>query len=259
MKILISNDDGIFAPGIKELTNHLAECGHDVYVTAPDREQSTTSQSLTLHKPLRPTEANIFSSKVKKAWHVNGTPCDSVKMGIGVILAELNIDVDVVVSGINRGPNLGTDVIYSGTVSAAIEGSILGKPAIAVSLASFEDKHYHTAAIFIGNLLNKEKEIFALPKQTILNVNVPPLEIDEVAGVRITHLGLHRFRDLFEKRTDLRGKVYYWQAGIVEESHNHPDSDVIAVNNNFISVTPIHYDLTSYDLINSVKDWHLNP
>ena len=196
MRILISNDDGAHAPGIQALANHLAERGHEITVGAPDRERSTTGHCLTLHKPLRAEAVpEFFSPKVHQAYRINGTPCDAAKLAMNMLM---NIaDIDLVLSGINRGPNLGTDVIYSGTVSAATEGAIRGIPAIAVSLASFDDRHYHTAAEFIGSFLEQIRWA-EFPKHTIFNVNVPPVEPSELAGVRVTRLGLHRFRDILK-------------------------------------------------------------
>ena len=253
MRILISNDDGAHAPGIQALANHLAERGHEITVGAPDRERSTTGHCLTLHKPLRAEAVpEFFSPKVHQAYRINGTPCDAAKLAMNMLM---NIaDIDLVLSGINRGPNLGTDVIYSGTVSAATEGAIRGIPAIAVSLASFDDRHYHTAAEFIGSFLEQIRWA-EFPKHTIFNVNVPPVEPSELAGVRVTRLGLHRFRDIFEKRLDLRGHAYYWQTGIVEDHEEDPDTDVFAIRENFVSLTPIHYDMTRYEYLPVLQSW----
>jgi 5'-nucleotidase len=164
--------------------------------------------------------------------------------------------IDVVVSGINRGPNLGTDVIYSGTVSAAVEGAIRGLPSIAVSLDSFDDLHYETAARFVGQVLN-QIHWDAYPRHMILNVNVPAVDFEQLAGVRVTKLGLHRFRDVFEKREDLRGNPYYWQTGIIVSREEDAESDVLAVRQGYVSVTPIHYDMTRYDFMAPLQGWGL--
>lgn len=256
MRILISNDDGAHAPGIRALANHLAELGHEVNVGAPDRERSTTGHCLTLHKPLRAEEVpEFYSPRVHKAWRINGTPCDSVKLAMNMLMDISKIDL--VLSGINRGPNLGTDVIYSGTVSAATEGAIRGIPSIAVSLASFDDRHYHTAAQFIGTFLEQIRWS-EFPRHTLFNVNVPPVEPSELEGVRVTRLGLHRFRDIFEKRLDLRGHAYYWQTGIVEDHEEDPDTDVFALRENYVSVTPIHYDMTRHDYMPVLQSWDVS-
>ncbi len=255
LRILLSNDDGYHAPGIRCLANHLAELGYEIFVGAPDRERSTTGHCLTLHKPLRAEEVpELYSPQVAKAWKINGTPCDSAKLSMNMLLDISTIDV--VISGINRGPNLGTDVIYSGTVSAAVEGAIRAIPAIAVSLDSFDDLHYETAARFIGQLV-KQTNFATFPRHMILNVNVPAIEYDSLAGVKVTKLGLHRYRDIFEKREDLRGKVYYWQTGVIENREEASDSDVLAVRQGYVSVTPIHYDMTRYDFLSSLQEWGL--
>lgn len=252
MRILISNDDGIFAPGIKFLAETLAT-RHEVYVAAPDRERSANGHALTLHKPLRAEETNIFKG-VKAAWQVNGTPSDCVKLALGAILNEAP---DLIVSGINRGQNMGTDVIYSGTVSAAMEGTILGVQSVAVSLASFADLHYQTGADFILEFLDNFNSM-KLASKTLLNVNIPPVAKEKVAGVKITKLGVHRYIDVFEKRTDLRGKTYYWLAGESIEYEDEENTDISAVKKNYISITPIHYDLTNYDFIDSLSKWNIN-
>ncbi len=252
MRILISNDDGIYAPGIKSLAETLATV-HDVYVAAPDRERSANSHALTLNKPLRAEEVDIFNN-VKGAWHINGTPADCVKIALGALLDH---EPDLVVSGINRGQNMGTDVVYSGTVSAAMEGNILGIPSIAVSLASFADKHYDTAAKFILKFIeNFDKN--SLPLKTLFNVNVPAVPYEELLGVKITRLGIHRYIDVIEKRADLRGKVYYWLGGEPSEKDDEEGTDSDAIKNKFISITPIHYDLTNYEFMAQLYNWDLN-
>lgn len=252
-RILISNDDGYHAPGIRCLADHLAELGHEIFVGAPDRERSTTGHCLTLHKPLRAEEVREFySPRVAGAWRINGTPCDAAKLSLNMLMDISTIDV--MISGINRGPNLGTDVIYSGTVSAAVEGAIRGIPAIAVSLDSFDDLHYATAARWIGQLLTQIRWE-AFQKHMVLNVNVPAVDYDQLAGVRLTRLGLHRFRDIFEKREDLRGKAYFWQTGIIENREQAPDTDVAAVAAAYVSLTPIHFDMTCHDLLAPMAEW----
>lgn len=252
MRILVSNDDGIFAPGIKALAETLAK-EHDVYVVAPDRERSANGHALTLHKPLRAEELDFFKD-VKGAWQVNGTPSDCVKLAIGAILEETP---DLVVSGINRGQNMGTDVIYSGTVSAAMEGNILGIQSVAVSLASFDDLHYQTAADFVLQFI-RNFETHKLPPKTLINVNVPPVSYDKLKGVKITRLGVHRYTDLFEKRTDLRGRTYYWLSGSPLEHDDEDDTDTHAVKGHYVSLTPIHYDLTNYSFFDSFQNWDTN-
>ncbi len=251
MRILVSNDDGIFAPGIKALAETLAK-EHDVYVVAPDRERSANGHALTLHKPLR-AETVDFLQGVKGAWQVNGTPADCVKLAVGVLF---DFVPDAVISGINRGQNMGTDVMYSGTVSAAMEGTILGINSIAFSSSSFTDNHYQTAADFALKIIRELKN--GLPDKTLLNINVPSVCNEEIKGIKITKLGVHRYIDKFEKRTDLRGKNYYWFAGDPMEYEDEENTDIVAVKQNYISVTPIHYDLTNHNYIPNLKSWDIS-
>ena len=249
MRILVSNDDGIQAPGIQALATFLA-LEHEVTVVAPDRERSATGHSLTLHRPLR-AEPVSGPAGVQAAWAVSGTPSDCVKLALGALLSA---PPDLVCSGINRGPNLGTDVLYSGTVSAALEGVINGVPSVAFSLASFSDQGYERAAEFAQNLLRQIAQQ-PLPPKCLLNVNLPALQGDAYAGVRVTKLGVRKYQDSFEQRTDPRGRTLYWLAGEASEDGEAPDTDVMAVRDNFVSVTPIQYDMTDYALLNSVRAW----
>jgi len=250
MEILLTNDDGIFAPGIRALTHELCKIGN-VTVLAPDREQSATGHAITVHHPLRVQEMEFGDGSCAKAYSVDGTPSDCVKLGAEVVLKKKPA---LVVSGINRGPNLGTDVLYSGTVSAALEGVILGIPSIAVSLATVEEADYAFAAKFTRiasiNIVTR-----GLPPDTLLNINIPSLEEKDIAGVQITRLGIRRYKDVFDRRTDPRGKVYYWLAGEVIDLDEDPDTDTVAIRNNLISVTPIHFDLTKYALIQELENW----
>ncbi len=253
MNILISNDDGIAAHGIKVLTEELSK-NHNVYVVAPDRERSAASHSLTLHTPLRVEEIEETNTGAKRTWVTTGTPGDCVKIAINAVLGK-NEQPDIVISGINHGPNLGHDVIYSGTVSCAIEAAMLGIPAISVSLCSMnaEYEDFKPGAKFVSSLLEKLKD-FKFPPKGILNINIPKLEEDDIAGVSITELGGRIFTSDYEKRVDPRGKVYYWMAGVpVNEPANAP-TDLAAIRNNKISVTPISYDMTLKNNINDLNN-----
>lgn len=245
MKILISNDDGIAANGIRVLTKTLA-AEHDVYVVAPDRERSAAGHSLTLHTPLRVEELEAITG-AKRTWVTTGTPGDCVKIAINAILSEEE-QPDIVISGINHGPNLGSDILYSGTVSCAMEGAMMGIPSIAVSLASmqcdYEDFKY--TAEFINALLKKLKG-YPFPPKSILNVNVPALDADDIGGVAITELGSKMFTNTYEKRVDPRGKVYYWMAGELTNEPSDANTDIAAVRNNKISITPVTYEMTKED------------
>lgn len=250
MRLLLSNDDGIHAPGLQILATTLS-AEHEVHVVAPDRERSATGHALTLHKPLRIEEMRIEGAK--QALAVNGTPSDCIKLALGALMKDNR--PDLVVSGINRGPNLGVDVIYSGTVSAALEGTILlDRPCVAISLASFSDLGYEKAAAFAKHLVGF-LERHTLDTKVLLNVNVPAIEWQDIAGVRVTRLGRRRYNDLFERRIDPRGKVYYWLAGEAEELEDDSDTDVQAIRDNCISVTPIHYDLTHYPSLPDIQGW----
>ena len=252
MNILISNDDGIAANGIRALTEALSK-KHNVYVVAPDRERSAAGHSLTLHTPLRVEEIDEGKHGALKTWVTTGTPGDWVKMGVSALLAE-DEKPDFVISGINHGPNLGADILYSGTVSCAMEGAMLGIPSIAVSLASMnaEYEDFLFGANFVVSLLDKIKE-FHFPKKSILNVNIPNLDPDDITGVAITELGRRMFTDDYERRVDPRGKVYYWMAG---ELINEPDdakTDIAAVRNNMISITPVTYEMTRTETLDDLN------
>lgn len=250
MRVLLTNDDGIFAEGLQMLAVRFHEIA-ETYVVAPDHEQSATGHAITMHRPLRAEKVKLPYTPEVAAWAVNGTPADCVKLAVEALLP---LRPDLVVSGINRGANLGTDVLYSGTVSAAIEGVILGIPAIAVSLTEHREPRYEYAAEFICRLarLLLEKGVGS---DTLLNVNVPGCGREKMQGVAITRLGVRQYRNAFESRTDPRGRTYYWLAGELVDLEDGDDTDVYAIKKCKISVTPIHYDLTSYGLIGKLKEW----
>ncbi len=252
MNILISNDDGIAANGIRALTEELSKY-HDVYVVAPDRERSAAGHSLTLHTPLRVEELEEMKSGAKRTWVTNGTPGDCVKLGINAILAPEE-QPDFVISGINHGPNLGSDILYSGTVSCAMEGAMLGVPSIAVSLASMHSEYedFKYTAKFVVSLLKKLKD-FKFPPKMLLNVNVPSIDDDDILGVAITELGRKMFTDNYEKRIDPRGKVYYWMAGELISEPSTANTDIAAVRNNKISITPVTFEMTRKETMSDLE------
>ncbi len=258
MRLLVSNDDGIFSLGIRSLANTLAEAGHEVFVVCPDRERSATGHGLTLHQPIRAEVVESVFHPTIKAWACSGTPSDCVKLALWALLDQ---KPDLVLSGINHGSNLGTDVLYSGTVSAAMEGVIEGVPSVAFSLTSFSSQDFVPAANFARSLVAKlEKQ--PLPPLMLLNVNVPAVNAEAIAGVTLTRQGLRRYIDVFEKRIDPRGKTYYWLAGElleeVEDSANCAEmmpTDVQANRQNYITITPLHYNLTASKGLESLKDW----
>lgn len=263
MKLLLSNDDGIFALGIRSLANTLAQAGHDVTVVCPDRERSATGHGLTLHDPIRAEVVDTIFHPTVKAWSCSGTPSDCVKLALGALLDS---PPDFVLSGINHGSNLGTDVLYSGTVSAAMEGVLEGIPSIAVSLTSHTAKEFQPAATFACTLLT-QLMLKPLPKAILLNVNVPPVKREDIAGVAITRQGIRRYFDTFQKRVDPRGRTYYWLAGEAIEEVEQPDNpqlpshietDVQAIRKNYITVTPLQYNLTCAAGIYSLQELGFN-
>ncbi|MFQ5509457.1 MAG: 5'/3'-nucleotidase SurE [Leptospirillia bacterium] len=247
-RILVSNDDGIAAEGLQTLAAALESVG-EVTVVAPEREQSAASHSLTLHKPLR-----VYDHGPRR-FAVSGTPTDCVSMAVHQLMAE---PPDIVVSGINRGANLGDDVTYSGTVSAAMEGTLLGIPSIAISQVCWEDAGFDAAADFARRLLQwhfaRAEAGETLPPDTLLNVNVPDLSPDRVMGMRWTVQGKRRFtKELVIEKTDPRGRKYYWVGGSDLEWEGNPDSDYAAVKDGYISVTPVHLDLTNHAALESLR------
>ncbi|MEW5921007.1 MAG: 5'/3'-nucleotidase SurE [Bacillota bacterium] len=257
MIILITNDDGIHAEGIQILGETLLQGDDiDLYIAAPDRERSATGHAITMHRPLRAEEMKFLHNSRLKGWSINGTPADCVKLAVEYLMPR---KPDLVISGINRGANLGTDVLYSGTVSAAIEATILGVPAFAVSLTVYENPDFRFAANFLLRLI-KMLAGQDLPEKTLLNINVPGVARREIAGVAVTHLGLRQYRNAFQKRIDPRGRNYFWMAGEIDESGDEEKgSDVYAVKRGYISITPVHFDLTNYRLIEELQkiNWEI--
>ncbi|MCL6477779.1 MAG: 5'/3'-nucleotidase SurE [Peptococcaceae bacterium] len=252
MRVLISNDDGIFANGIKALRERLEQEDEieKIFVAAPDRERSAIGHGITMHRPLRAKEVKYPSPK-SAGWLVDGTPADCVKLALEELLEA---PPDLVVSGINRGSNLGTDVLYSGTVSAAVEAVLNGFPAVAVSLTDYVEEDYTIAADFTARLVHLVHRE-GLPPGTLLNVNVPP---GKPAGVKIVRLGNMKYVNIFDRRTDPRGRVYYWMAGeILDLEDNCPDTDVGASRRGYITVTPVQTDLTNHCEIERIKLWRL--
>jgi 5'-nucleotidase len=251
MKILLTNDDGVISQGIQMISKLLADKGWLSAVVAPDRERSGAGHSLTVGRPVRvhPLDPGMYPGGVL-AYSCDGTPTDCVSIGLDAIFPH----ADFVVSGINQGPNLGDDVTYSGTVCAALEGVILGRPAVAVSLCTKPGDtfgHNMTAAITAMMVLEYvEKE--GLPEGVLLNVNVPNRMIRDIKGFMLTSRGKRRYTDKFTCVKDPRGKDCYWLAGDVEEDHV-PGTDVGAVADGYVSVTPIYLDMTNYSLLYDMK------
>jgi 5'-nucleotidase len=244
MKILISNDDGYQAPGIECLYAHLKTIA-EVTVVAPERDRSGASNSLTLDMPIRTRNSSNGFIRVE------GTPTDCVHLAITGLLDD---EPDIVVSGINAGANLGDDVLYSGTVAAAMEGRFLGLPSIAVSMVSHQPQHYDTAARVILDLIERLSD-HPLPADTMLNVNVPDVPFDLLAGMETTRLGHRHKSEPVIKDTDPRGRIIYWVGPAGAEQDAGAGTDFHAVNNNRVSITPLHIDLTRYSVIAEMRDW----
>ncbi len=241
--ILVSNDDGIMSEGLRALEEALKRIG-SVYVVAPDRERSASSHSLTLHRPLRVQKLSA------RRFAVDGTPTDCVTLAIhGGLLPGRP---DVVVSGINMGGNLGEDISYSGTVSAAMEGTLLGIPSIAISLVAKRKFNFKDASLF-GVRIVKHVLQKGLPKDTLINVNIPQ---GRVRGYRITRQGKRIFGgDVVVEKTDPRGKKYYWIGGNMLRWEGGEDTDFAAISKGYISITPIHLDMTNYSAMSELRFW----
>lgn len=245
MHILLTNDDGFYAEGLQTLYNHL-KTNNRVTIIAPDHERSAVSHGITMHQPLRAFPAETDGGK---HWLINGTPADCVKLGLEHLL--LADPPDLIISGINRGSNLGTDVLYSGTVSGAIEGTLHRIPSIATSLVVLGKADFNPAAAFITENLPK---LGVLAARATLNLNFPSVNFDNepesnrkffpFKGVRFTKLGIRLYRNVFEERMDPRGQTYYWMSGEPLKIEQQPDSDITAIESGFVSITPLNPDLT---------------
>jgi 5'-nucleotidase len=240
--ILITNDDGVYSPGIQILAKRLRDLD-TVVIVAPDRERSAAGHSMTLHRPL------LIEQVKDGVYSVNGTPTDCVNIAIKGLLAETP---RLVVSGINKGPNLGDDVTYSGTVAGAIEARILGVPSFAVSLAAREDFRFAEAAEVAFRVAESIFE-HGLSADTLLNVNVPNLPVAEIAGTAITRLGKRIYHQMTVERIDPRGKKYYWIGGGEPDWEREQGTDFDAVDRKLVSITPLHLDLTDYASFDRVK------
>ncbi len=245
MKILVTNDDGIHAPGILALKDALRELG-EVAVVAPDRERSAVGHALTLHHPLRAAKIAPLT------FAVDGTPTDCVNLGIHTLL---HFRPDIVISGINRGGNMGDDVTYSGTVSAAMEATLMGIPAFSVSLVTDgEGENYRTAGSFaakLASLIDRER----LPNDTFLNVNIPDLPAEKLLPPLITNQGKRRYEGMIVDKIDPRGRNYYWIGSVDSNFLDIEGSDYAAVSRGHISITPLHLDLTNYSSFAALKMW----
>ncbi|MDA0986442.1 MAG: 5'/3'-nucleotidase SurE [Bacteroidetes bacterium] len=249
--ILITNDDGIFSPGILALAEELQTIA-DIIVVAPNKQQSAVGHAITITTAIHKQEVEL-SNKIKGI-AVDGTPADCVKLAVRTILPK---KPDLIVSGINHGHNTAVSIMYSGTVSAATEGVILEIPSIAISVTTFEDTDFLPAAV----IAKKVSEIVlqkSLPEGMLLNINVPAIPLNEIKGIEITHQGKSVWDDFFEKRLDSEGKEYFWLKGNLNIKDKNIDSDQGAILNNYVSITPIQFDLTDYKRIDLIKEMGFN-
>ncbi len=250
MHILISNDDGIFAPGIAALHKSLSTLG-SITVVAPDTERSAVGHAITISDPIK--TRRISRNGGFSGYAVGGTPADCVKLAV---CALMDTPPDLLVSGINLGPNAGISVIYSGTVSAATEGTILGIPSMAISLATFQDPIWETA-MAVGRHTAERLVRDPLPPGVLLNVNVPNLPLSDIRGYAVTQMGKSRFVETFDRRSDPRGNLYYWMDGYLESLGPHEGTDLHAVERGYVSLTPIQFDLTDRGSQDQLRRWSL--
>ena len=248
--VLISNDDGIDAPGIFALVLEMKKIA-SVTVVAPDRQQSAVGHAITMNYPLRTVP--VRKNGEFFGYAVDGTPADAVKLGVRFLLKE---KPDLLMSGINHGSNTAINILYSGTVSAATEGTVLGIPSIAVSLTTHDQADFSYAAKFAARLAGRVVAE-GLPQGTLLNVNVPAVPEEKISGVRVTRQGNSSWEDTFDVRRDPAGREYFWLTGSMAIRDTDPETDQIAVRENFISVTPIHYELTDLTQLERMKHWSL--
>ena len=248
MRILITNDDGIYAKGI-EVLYHILAPEHDVYVVAPETEQSAVGHAITFLDPLRVKE--VKRNGVFFGYAVNGTPADCVKLAIRELMRPLP---DMVISGINHGANVGENVIYSGTVSAATEAAMLGFPSMAVSIDAYPAKDYSGPIAFLPKII-KLVENKNFPGGVSLNINFPHCPAEEIRGIKITRQGHLKYAETYDRRIDPRNRVYYWLCSQTAEYDSDEDTDSHAIQEKYIAITPIHYDLTHYPSLELLRKW----
>ena len=251
MNVLICNDDGIHARGISVLVDAVRPLA-TVHVVAPEAEQSAVGHAITIASPLK--SAPVYRDGELFGHAVSGTPADSVKLAISELLEE---PPDLVLSGINLGPNAGISVLYSGTVSGATEGALLGVPSIAFSLAIFRNPNWDTAQKIVRHVVERFSSS-QLPKECVLNVNIPNVPYAEVKGYKIVPIGRSRYVEEFDARTDPRGNAYYWMDGVLKSVDDHEDNDIGQLKRGYVTLTPLHFDLTHYASLKTLRSWDLS-
>ena len=247
MRILCTNDDGYMATGLSVLASAARSIG-EVTIVAPDREQSATSHSLTLHHPLRARRS------LDGAHVVDGTPTDCVLLALNELLDRRP---ELCLSGVNHGPNMGEDVLYSGTVAAAMEATVMGIPAVAVSYTGHRPEEIEGWEPTLVTLLEQLAVGDRFPEDTLISVNLPAISPEELRGVRVTSLGTRRYSDSITRAQDPAGRDYYWIGGGTSSWSGSDESDFRAVQDGYISVTPLHLDLTNYRLLEDLRGWNL--
>lgn len=245
MLFLLTNDDGVDSPGLEHLALSLSVHG-EVYVVAPERERSAAGHSITMHKPIRVRYKGERGERIR-VWETSGSPADCVVVGVFDLLPR---KPDLVVSGINLGPNLGDDLTYSGTVSGALEGFLCDVSALAISLTTFENPNWEVASQIATEIVRATMNLHSM---VLLNVNIPNCTLDQIRGFSLTRLGRRRYRSRLTRRTDPFGRPYYWIGGILEEKEPEPGTDGWAIENNLVSITPITLDLTDYEGLKSLE------
>ena len=249
MQILLTNDDGIYAPGIASLKHYIQDLG-TVTVVAPDIEQSGVGHSITFNQPLRIREVHMNNEFI--GYGVNGSPADCVKLAVNEIMRE---KPDIVISGLNMGANVGIHILYSGTVAAAVEATVMGFSSIAVSFEITE--HYddiHRAAEVAKGVIQRILSN-KLPKNLLLNVNIPAIPPDQIKGIKITHQFTQDFKEVFQKRIDPSGRAYYWLTGTDKSKYHEEGTDLSALSDGYISITPLRYDRTDYQHYKIIEGW----
>ncbi|MEG0829598.1 MAG: 5'/3'-nucleotidase SurE [Anaerovoracaceae bacterium] len=253
MNILVANDDGIKATGLSRLVESLSEVA-EVYVCAPHTQRSATGHGITIGKPIGIKEVKF--PKAKLAFEITGLPADCVKVGLKV-LEDRKVKIDMVFSGINHGGNLGTDTLYSGTVSAALEGSICGLPSVAVSVNDHNATHFDTACRLAVEVCQNGSSF--LSPDVVLNINTPDLPEEEIRGLKITRLGRREYKDFFKPKVNQAGEREYWYQGepVVYEGLPH-DIDVISMQDGYASITPLHHNMTANEELDKLEEWRVN-
>jgi 5'-nucleotidase len=251
VQILLTNDDGIYAPGLQALEQELREIG-DVSVVAPATEQSGVGHSITFLRPLVVKE--VFDGERRRGWAVEGSPADCVKLGIFEFCPRRP---DLVVSGINSGLNAGINVLYSGTVAAAIEGAFFEITSIAVSMEFNEHAQFTKAAQLARRAIEQIMRLKG-PEPQLYNLNIPTAALERPAEVRVVPMGVNRYGEDFEKRVDPRGRNYYWMVGNMPSLPSEPETDLTALDRGFVTLTPLDFDLTKRAQLAAMQDWRLN-